>query len=206
MDRECFAGVMSGTSLDGVDAVIADFAPEGGKPCHTLGAAHIGFPTMLRDELLALQLPGKNELARAASAANMLAELYADAIARALTEAKVTRDDVKAAGVHGQTLRHRPDLGITVQLNNAARVAEKAGMMRRRRFPEPRRRGRRAGRAAGAGVPRGTVCASRSPSRRRQRRRHCEHDGPAARTARCAASIPDRATCCPIFGARAIAA
>ena len=129
MDRECFAGVMSGTSLDGVDAVIADFAPEGGKPCHTLGAAHIGFPTMLRDELLALQLPGKNELARAASAANMLAELYAEAIARALTEAKVTRDDVKAAGVHGQTLRHRPDLGITVQLNNAARVAEKAGMM-----------------------------------------------------------------------------
>jgi anhydro-N-acetylmuramic acid kinase len=41
----------------------------------------------------------------------------------------VNRDDVKAAGVHGQTLRHRPDLGITVQLNNAARVAEKAGMV-----------------------------------------------------------------------------
>ena len=41
MDRECFAGVMSGTSLDGVDAVIADFAPEGGKPCHhARGRAH----------------------------------------------------------------------------------------------------------------------------------------------------------------------
>jgi len=85
-------------------------------------------PTMLRDELLALQLPGKNELARAGSAANMLAELYADAISRALVEAKLTADDIHAAGVHGQTLRHRPDLGITVQLNNAARVAEKAGM------------------------------------------------------------------------------
>lgn len=129
MTRECFAGVMSGTSLDGVDAVVADFAPGGARACRTLGAAHIGFPTMLRDELLALQMPGKNELARAASAANMLAELYAEAIARALVAAKLGSDDVQAAGVHGQTLRHRPDLGFTVQLNNAARVAERAGMV-----------------------------------------------------------------------------
>ncbi|HET7134866.1 MAG TPA: anhydro-N-acetylmuramic acid kinase, partial [Casimicrobiaceae bacterium] len=48
---------MSGTSLDGVDAVVADFAPENGKACETLGAAHIAFPSMLRDELLALQQP-----------------------------------------------------------------------------------------------------------------------------------------------------
>jgi len=129
MARELFAGVMSGTSLDGVDAVVADFASGSGKPCRTLGATHVGLPTMLRDELLALQQPGKNELARAAAAANVLAELYADAIAKALAAAKVTRDEVQAAGVHGQTLRHRPDLGITVQLNNAARVAEKAGMV-----------------------------------------------------------------------------
>ena len=129
MPRELFAGVMSGTSLDGVDAVIADFAPAGGKPCETLGAAHIGFPSMLRDELLALQQPGNNELARAGAAANMLAELYADAIARALAAAKLAAADVRAAGVHGQTLRHRPDRGFTVQLNNPARVAEKAGMI-----------------------------------------------------------------------------
>lgn len=127
MAREYFAGVMSGTSLDGVDAVVADFAPEDGRPCATRGAAHLGFPTMLRDELLALQQPGKNELARAGAAANMLAELYAEAIARALTDAKLGRADLRAVGVHGQTLRHRPELGITVQLNNPARVAEKAG-------------------------------------------------------------------------------
>lgn len=120
---------MSGTSLDGVDAVIADFAPASDKPCDTLGSAHIAFPTMLRDELLALQQPGNNELARAGAAANMLAQLYADAIARALEAAKVSSDDITAAGVHGQTLRHRPDRGFTVQLNNPARVAEKAGMV-----------------------------------------------------------------------------
>jgi anhydro-N-acetylmuramic acid kinase len=128
MARELFAGVMSGTSLDGVDAVIANFAVEG-KACETLGAAHIAFPSLLRDELLALQQPGTNELARAGAAANMLAELYSDAIARALAAAKITREDVVAAGVHGQTLRHRPDRGFTVQLNNAARVVEKTGVM-----------------------------------------------------------------------------
>ena len=125
---ELFAGVMSGTSLDGVDAVVADFAPKDGKACRTLGAAHVPFPTMLRDELLALQQPGANELARAGTAANMLAEFYAEAIKRALAEAKVEGAAIQAAGVHGQTLRHRPDLGITVQLNNPARVAEKSGM------------------------------------------------------------------------------
>jgi len=129
MTRELFTGVMSGTSLDGVDAVVVDFQPGEDKPCKTLGASHVALPTMLRDELLALQQPGKNELARAASAANVLAELYAEAITRALSSAKLPREQVKAAGVHGQTLRHRPDLGITVQLNNAARVVEKAGVM-----------------------------------------------------------------------------
>jgi len=129
MARELFAGVMSGTSLDGVDAIVADFTPESGKACETLGAAHIAYPALLRDELLALQQPGNNELARAGAAANMLAELYSEAIARALAEAKVSADDVKAAGVHGQTLRHRPDRGFTVQLNNPARVAEKSRMV-----------------------------------------------------------------------------
>jgi anhydro-N-acetylmuramic acid kinase len=129
MARELFAGVMSGTSLDGVDAVVADFAPTGGRACETLAAAHIGYPSLLRDELLALQQPGANELARAGAAANMLAELYADAIARALADAKLAPDDVTAAGVHGQTLRHRPDRGFTVQLNNPARVVEKSGVL-----------------------------------------------------------------------------
>jgi anhydro-N-acetylmuramic acid kinase len=128
MARELFAGVMSGTSLDGVDVVVADFAPESGACCQTHGAAHVAYPSMLRDELLALQMPGTSELARAGAAANMLAELYADGIARALENAHVASEQVIAVGVHGQTLRHRPERGWTVQLNNPARVAERTGI------------------------------------------------------------------------------
>jgi anhydro-N-acetylmuramic acid kinase len=128
LSRELYAGVMSGTSLDGVDVVIADFAPERGGCCETLGAAHVGYPSMLRDELLALQTPGNSELARAGAAANLLADLYADGISRALASAKLEADRIIAAGVHGQTLRHRPERGWTLQLNNPARVAERAGM------------------------------------------------------------------------------
>ena len=65
---------------------------------------------------------------RAAHAGNMLADLYAVAIAEAAATAGVPVADIVAAGVHGQTVRHRPDQGWTLQLNNAARVAERAGV------------------------------------------------------------------------------
>jgi anhydro-N-acetylmuramic acid kinase len=126
--REVYAGVMSGTSLDGADAVIADFSANAGAACTLLGAAHLPFSTALREELLALQRTGGDELARAARAANALADAYAQAIADALARAGLEAHDVVAAGVHGQTVRHAPDEGWTLQLNNPARVAEMAGV------------------------------------------------------------------------------
>lgn len=126
--RQVYAGVMSGTSLDGVDAVIADFSPETGLVCRLLSAVHIPFAQPLRNELLALQRAGDNELARAAHAGNALADAYAAGILAAVASAGIAAADVLAAGVHGQTLRHRPDEGWTLQLNNPARVAERSGM------------------------------------------------------------------------------
>jgi anhydro-N-acetylmuramic acid kinase len=126
--REVYAGVMSGTSLDGVDAVVADFTPATHAPCTVLAAAHVPFAAALRSELLALQRPGDDELARAARAALRLADAYAEAISAAVGAAGMDVRDVVAAGVHGQTLRHRPDEGWSLQLNNPARVAEQTGV------------------------------------------------------------------------------
>jgi len=128
MRREIYAGVMSGTSLDGVDAVVADFAAEPASRCRVLGVAHLPMADPLRAELMVLQASGPDELARAARASLALADLYAEALAAACGDAGVAAADVIAAGVHGQTVRHRPDLGWTIQLNDPARVAERAGM------------------------------------------------------------------------------
>jgi anhydro-N-acetylmuramic acid kinase len=125
MHGERCVGVMSGTSLDGIDAVLAQF--DGGG-CRAVAAIHRPFPAALRTELLALQSTGADELARAARAANALADAYADAISEVLAAGAVAPEDVLAAGVHGQTLRHCPEQGWTLQLNNAARVAERAGI------------------------------------------------------------------------------
>jgi anhydro-N-acetylmuramic acid kinase len=127
LPRELYAGVMSGTSLDGVDAVVADFAPADGL-CATLGAAHAPMPELLRDELLELQAPCDDELARAARASLALADLYAEVLADACRGAGVASDALVAVGVHGQTVRHRPDEGWTLQLNDPSRVAERAGV------------------------------------------------------------------------------
>ena len=126
--REVYVGVMSGTSMDGVDAVVADFAPTEAGPCALLSAAHTPFAPDLAAELAALQRSGDDELARAARAANALADTYAQAIEAALGLAGIAAADVVAAGVHGQTLRHRPDEGWTLQLNNPARIAERTGL------------------------------------------------------------------------------
>ena len=79
-----------------------------------------------RAELLALNTRGDNELARAALAANRLATLYATAVKALLDSAGGT--DVRAIGCHGQTVRHQPADGYTIQIVNAALLAELTGI------------------------------------------------------------------------------
>lgn len=123
--RPLFIGLMSGTSLDGVDAVLADF----GAPRPVLLAhAHHDFAPELRDELLRLNSPGENELHRASVAAQHLARSYASIVEDLLLHAEVERAQVRAIGVHGQTIRHRPDAGYTLQLNAPATIAELTGL------------------------------------------------------------------------------
>lgn len=120
-----YIGIMSGTSLDGVDAVLADFRTTSPQ---LIATQHLAFDASLRAELLALNQPGENELARAAVAANQLAQHYAEAVLALLATQKINATDIAAIGCHGQTVRHRPELGYTLQLNNPALLAERTGI------------------------------------------------------------------------------
>ena len=119
---------MSGTSLDGVDAVLADFAAPS-RP-HQLGEIHLPFESALRESLLHLSLGGaEDELEQAGRAGVALAKVYANAARLAQQAAKVMPADVLAIGCHGQTVRHRPEQGFTVQLGNPALLAELTGVL-----------------------------------------------------------------------------
>lgn len=140
-----FAGLMSGTSLDGVDAVLVRFEDIGQADCgasqgygpgvdesvcvSAIHHAHLPFSMQLRTELLALQRPGgHDELARAAEAAVALAHHCAETLKPLLSDTGLTPLDVAAVGAHGQTVRHQPQAGYTIQLLDGALLAELTGM------------------------------------------------------------------------------
>ncbi|MCE2988576.1 MAG: anhydro-N-acetylmuramic acid kinase [Burkholderiales bacterium] len=120
-----YVGIMSGTSLDGADAIVVDFSSTRPK---VLSFASVAYDDALRAELLALNSRGDNEIERSAIAANQLAHVYANATDRALKAANVNTSEVRAIGCHGQTVRHRPDLGFTTQINQPALLAEITGI------------------------------------------------------------------------------
>lgn len=121
-------GLMSGTSLDAVDGALVDFRD---GPLETLAFESVPLDAPLRSELLELQSPGFNEIDRAARAAIALTHVYAEVAGRLLAFARARGERgslrVDAIGAHGQTIRHRPELGYTRQILDGALLAELTG-------------------------------------------------------------------------------
>jgi anhydro-N-acetylmuramic acid kinase len=152
---ELYIGLMSGTSLDGVDAVLVDFANEDTSqasssktqtPTHNAPSviansslklkvlAHVALPfeQALKQTLLALNAPAENEIHRSALAANALTGIYAQAVQLLLDATQLKAPQIRAIGAHGQTVRHQPGahdgIGYTTQLNNPSLLAERTGI------------------------------------------------------------------------------
>ncbi len=118
---QLFIGVMSGTSLDGIDVALCDLQDE---KCQVISTHFLPYPQTLKTQLLQLHTPSHHELELSHLTANQLAILYADAVNALLLKQNLSANDVIAIGCHGQTIRHRPELGFTLQIGNAALLAE----------------------------------------------------------------------------------
>lgn len=115
-----YIGVMSGTSLDGLDFALI----EQDEKTSLLGTHYEAMPTQLRQDLLSLCAPGPDELARAALAERAWAERAADGIRQLLANTGTRPAAIRAIGSHGQTIRHEPQRGFTIQIGHPALLAE----------------------------------------------------------------------------------
>lgn len=119
-----YLGVMSGTSLDGLDIALIE------QNGHTqlLGTHYIQMPDSLRDDLLGLCAPGQDELARAAMAEQAWVRLAAQGVQALLDREGIAASSIRAIGSHGQTIRHEPARGFSIQIGNPALLAELTGI------------------------------------------------------------------------------
>ena len=127
MTQPYFIGLMSGTSADGIDAVL--ILTEG-EESQLIGSHHRPMPAPLRDEILAFRQSGPDELHRLATLDVQLAEEYASAVSILLDSAQLEAVAVTAIGCHGQTIRHHPegDTPYTLQIGDPNRLAELTGI------------------------------------------------------------------------------
>ncbi|MDM5270562.1 anhydro-N-acetylmuramic acid kinase [Sulfurovum sp. zt1-1] len=105
MKKEHYIGIMSGTSMDGIDVVLCQINKH---ECHLIHATEYPFPAILKDELLQT-INGNTTLAQIGKLHIQLSELFADAVNSLLSTYQIDPKTVIAIGSHGQTLWHEPN-------------------------------------------------------------------------------------------------
>lgn len=116
---DIYIGVMTGTSMDGVDIVAASF-----DPLQLHATLTVPFDPDLQDQLMALTLPDDNEIDRMGKADVALATMIGQGINQLIAENQLDRKKIIAIGSHGQTIRHRPEHGFTLQIGDPNIITE----------------------------------------------------------------------------------
>ncbi|WP_414707073.1 anhydro-N-acetylmuramic acid kinase [Psychrobacter sp. UBA5136] len=141
-DDGLYIGMMSGTSLDGMDAVLCQFGNEEDRqqPLQLLATYSQDFPPRLREVLLALCQPNginhltptigepNSELDWFGWASKAYADFASEVVNNLLQQSNTDSESVLAIGCHGQTVRHRPQMGFSLQLVDANIIAERTGI------------------------------------------------------------------------------
>jgi anhydro-N-acetylmuramic acid kinase len=124
---QLYIGLMSGTSMDGIDAALVSFDD---RRCQLINTIEYTIPESLRQQLLALSKPGDNEIDRLGSADRELAQHFAEASKQLINTSNILPAQVLAIGSHGQTIRHRPNHKnpFTLQIGDPNTIAQLTGI------------------------------------------------------------------------------
>lgn len=127
--EDLYIGLISGTSVDCIDAVLVDFSGTSPTLVECIGYP---IPQELKQNIKSLMLPGDNEIDRMGVADQLSGKLFADAALQILAKSKLKNSDITAIGSHGQTIRHRPkgelSEAFTVQIADPNIIAERTGV------------------------------------------------------------------------------
>jgi len=125
--KELYLGIMSGTSLDGVDTVIMDFSQTSPQ---MIACGFTVMPDDLRKSLANLCLRGEATLLELGELDNRLGHLYAKSVQDLLLSSGISTTDIRAIGCHGQTVWHSPQgrHPFTMQIGDANIIAALTGI------------------------------------------------------------------------------
>lgn len=122
-DRNYYIGLMSGTSMDAIDAALVEFNPQPNL------IAHYSLPLQDETKYLLRQLTTiQNPLEELGKLDVKLGNRFADAANQLITQTGIDKQQIKAIGSHGQNIYHRPDLNFTLQIADPNIIAEKTGI------------------------------------------------------------------------------
>ena len=114
-------GVMSGTSLDGIDIVLIN---QQNKTIKIIEFIQIPYNVNTKKEFIALHTGRHSDLEHSVHLSLFHAKITASGIKKILKKYKLKAKDIKCIGYHGQTIRHYPQSGYSIQLGNANLLAE----------------------------------------------------------------------------------
>ena len=120
-----YIGLMSGTSVDGIDAVIVNFNHQNPE---LIASHYTAFSPELRQHILSLCRPGENEINRLGELDVLLGKAFADAVKTLLKKTSISPEQIHAIGSHGQTIRHDPAREFTLQIGDPNIIAAETGI------------------------------------------------------------------------------
>lgn len=127
-----YIGLMSGTSVDAIDAVLCNIDESSANPIQLLQSKSLPFPNLVQQQLHSISKAEytHDPIEEMALLDRELGELFAEAVDDLLKGSEYSKDDIIAIGSHGQTIRHRPDAyhPFTIQIGNPHSIAARTGI------------------------------------------------------------------------------